>query len=105
VKKAALTLQAGIVEVEEGTFRGTIGIVERNPMPALGGEARHLLFVQRFPGHNHRRCPLAPEVNEMRLAATLRTMQHQRAPRPPGPSLDPADGRDIAFGDEEVRAA
>ncbi len=91
--------------MEEGTFGGAIGIVDGNPMPALGGEARHLLFVQRFPSHNDRRCPLAPEMNEVRLAATRRTMQHQRAVRPLGPPVDPADGRGVAFGDEEVRAA
>jgi len=93
------------VEVEEGTFGGAIGIVDGDPMRAPGGEARHLLFVQRFPGHDDRRCPLAPEMNEMRLAATWRTVQHQRAGRPLGPPVDPADRRGVAFGDEEVRAA
>ena len=74
-------------------------------MPALDDEARHRLLVQIFAGNRDGRCPLAPEMEEMRLAATRRTMQHQRPGRPVGPPVDPADGRGIAVRNEKIGAA
>ena len=57
------------------------------------------------PATATRRRPFAPEMDEMRLAATLRTMQHECPGRPIGPSVDPADRRGVAVRNQEVGAA
>ena len=48
-------LRTRIVEVKEGTLGGSVGIVDRNPMPVLRDETVHHLLVQRFAGQDHTR--------------------------------------------------
>src|SRR5215470_17491104 len=43
-------------------------------------------------------------MDEMRLAATGRTMQDQSRRRPIGPSIDPLDGRNVAVGNHKIRS-
>ena len=47
-QKAAPALHAGIVEVEQRMLGGAIGIVDRDPMPALRDETRHHLLGRAF---------------------------------------------------------
>jgi hypothetical protein len=43
---AALARQTGVVEVQEGELGGAIGIVDRDPMAALGNMARYSVSWQ-----------------------------------------------------------
>src|SRR5690242_8382416 len=47
----------------------------------------------------------APDVDEMRLAATRRTVQHERPGGPIGPPVDPAERGCIAVRNEKIGTA
>ena len=57
------------------------------------------------PGYRDGRRPLAPQVEEMRLAATRRAVQHQGSGRPIGPPVEPSNRRRIAVRHQKIGAA
>ena len=58
-------------------------------------------------GHDDQRGTAAPppQLGQMCLAAAWRAIKHQDARRPGWPSLDPAERRRVAIGNDKVRAA
>jgi hypothetical protein len=97
--------QTRIVEVKQGGLAGAIGVVDGNSMAALTDEACSLILVQARTRNRDRGRALAPEMDEMRLAATRRTVQHQRSGGPIGPPIYPTEGRRVAVRNEKICAA
>src|SRR5215472_5544184 len=103
-QQAALVLGAKIVKVEQGELRGPICIVDRDlPWHLLEKAGQHRLG-QGLSSDNDGRGALSPEMNEMRFAATVRTMYHQPCRRPVRPAIDPLDGRDVALRNHKIRS-
>ena len=89
--------------MEQRTLRGPIGIVDRYPEEAPAEQAGKSRLRQFFSGEDDRRCSFSPKMANVRLAATRRTIHHERRARPNGPPIYPVDHRGIAVGDEEIR--
>jgi hypothetical protein len=101
-QQAAPVLDARIVKVEQGEFRGPIRIVDRDPLWNLVEKPGQHRLGQGFSSDDDGQGAVPPEMCEMRLAATGRAMDHQSCRRPIGPSIDPLDGRDVAPRHHEI---
>ncbi len=104
-QEAQAALAAAIVEVQEPPLAGAVGVVDRDPGRARLDQRRQAGLVEPLPGEREAARMLAPEMDEVGLAASRRSVQHQGSGRPVGPAVEPGNRRLVAWRDQEIGAA
>ncbi len=88
--------------MQEGCLRGTIGVIDGYSRAGAIDRLSEPSLVERRPGKQNRRGPVAPQMGEMGLAGAPRPVQQQDRRRPFGPAFDPAERRGVAVRNEKV---